>query len=220
MFHSAIRSARASSRVEKYSFRCASAPPCSFGLSLPDPCPIISCSAVIRSLGLFAVLLGDRDLLRRRGELLERHRSRVPCRSVRELPVNRKLLLPYFSRISFSLGRLSPIVVTWKSPVSITVSTAFAIGGLHALLLVLLRPRRVILEVLRVRRQLEHQLVQLLVGDADEALRRALGGARIAIDLDEAVDEIHRRIVLHPARPELEPVGRVARLVVADQGGE
>ena len=53
----------------------------------------------------------------------------MPCRRVRELPVNRKLLLPYFSRIWFSLGRLSPMVETWKSPVSMMVSQALAIGG-------------------------------------------------------------------------------------------
>ena len=40
----------------------------------------------------------------------------------------------------------------------------------------------------------------------DEALRAALGAARIAIDLDEAVGEIDRRVVAHPVGAELQPV--------------
>ena len=50
-------------------------------------------------------------------------------RRARALPVKRKLFEPYLARISSSLGRLSPVVVTWKSPVSAVVSTAFATGG-------------------------------------------------------------------------------------------
>ena len=55
------------------------------------------------------------------------------------------------------------------------------------------------------------------VGHGNEALRRALGAARIAIDLDEAVGKIDRRIVLHPIDVELQPVLRIAGLVIANQ---
>ncbi len=40
------------------------------------------------------------------------------------------LLVPYFSRMSCSFGRLSPIVPTWKSPLAISVSIALPTGGL------------------------------------------------------------------------------------------
>ena len=50
MFHSAIRSARASSSVEKYSFRYVAAPPRrAVRSSLPEPWPITSCIAVSMS---------------------------------------------------------------------------------------------------------------------------------------------------------------------------
>ena len=50
-----------------------------------------------------------------------------------------------------------------------------------------------------------------------KVLHHALGGARVAVDLDEAVGEIHPRVVLHPGGAEAHPVGRVARLIIADQ---
>src|SRR5581483_11276109 len=48
------------------------------------------------------------------------------------LPRNRKFFVPYISWISFSFGRLSPIVVTWKSPVSTSTCTALTTGGVKS----------------------------------------------------------------------------------------
>ena len=79
---------------------------------------------------------------------------------------------------------------------------------------------RAVFEILRVGRQLRHRFVELLVGNGDEALRRALGGARVAVDLDESVGEIHRRVVLHPGDAEPDPVAGISRLVVTDERGQ
>ena len=48
------------------------------------------------------------------------------------LPSSRKFLVPYLAWISCSFGRLSPMVLTWKSPVSISTSTAFTTGGVKS----------------------------------------------------------------------------------------
>ena len=53
-----------------------------------------------------------------------------------------------------------------------------------------------------------------------ERCRAALGSARIAVDLDEAVGEIHRRDVAYPVGIELQPGVRLAGFVVADQLGD
>ena len=50
-----------------------------------------------------------------------------------------------------------------------------------------------------------------------KALRGAFGAAGVAINLDEAVGEIHGLVVLHPIDIELDPVVVFAGLVVADR---
>ena len=122
-----MRSARASSSVEKYSFKYACAPPLRRALSFPEPCPITSCIAVSRS---------SASPPYRRARCTspadEANSSIIFAEAAERawlLPRNRKFFVPYFSWISFSFGRLSPIVVTWKSPVSMRTSTAFTTGG-------------------------------------------------------------------------------------------
>src|SRR5205807_5904203 len=50
-----------------------------------------------------------------------------------------------------------------------------------------------------------------------EALRAAFGAARVAVDFDEAVGKIYGGVILHPVFTELQPVGKIAGLVVANQ---
>src|SRR5581483_7950550 len=88
---------------------------------------------------------------------------------------------------------------------------------LHAELLVLLGPRRVILEVLRVLRDLAHERIELAVDDGDEALRGSLRTARVAIDLDEAVREIELLIIGDPLDAEVDPVAVFARAIELDE---
>ena len=88
---------------------------------------------------------------------------------------------------------------------------------LHALLLVLRFPRRMVLEILSVVGDLSHQGRHGFVGYRDKALRSAFGAARVAINFDEAVGEVDGGIVAHPIDVKLQPVLRIAGLVVADQ---
>ncbi len=74
-----------------------------------------------------------------------------------------------------------------------------------------------LLEVCSVGGERFHFRGKRLVGDGDKALRASLLPGGIAIDFDEAVVEVDRRIVLHPVLTELEPVGEFARLVEADE---
>ena len=166
-------------------------------------------------LGLLAVLLRARDLFRRRRELVERRRRRGVERvaAAEEQEVLGAVLL-------VNLLLVRQVVadrVTWKSPVSISTSTALTTGGVKSRFLYLRVPRRLVLEVGGVLRQVHHHVGHRLVGDGDEALRRALGAARVAVDLDEAVGEIHGGVVPHPVAAELQPVLAVAGLVEANQ---
>jgi hypothetical protein len=75
-------------------------------------------------LGLIAILLVALGNIRSCGELV-RGLVTQALLNARVLLAKRKFLVPYFSWISFSFGRLSPTMSTLKSPVSITVSMAF-----------------------------------------------------------------------------------------------
>ncbi len=90
-------------------------------------------------------------------------------------------------------------------------------GRLHALLLVLRLPGRAIFKILRIFRNLRHERVHTAVGHGDEALRGTLGPASVAINLDEAVSEIDRRIVLHPVDVKMNPVFWLTGLVIANK---
>src|SRR5262245_21349867 len=91
--------------------------------------------------------------------------------------------------------------------------------GLEGLLAVLRIPGRGLLEERRVLRELRHRVRDLAVGNRHEAFRAAFPAARIAIHLDEAVGEIDGGVVAYPAGAELQPVLRIAGVVVADQIG-
>ena len=90
-------------------------------------------------------------------------------------------------------------------------------GRLDALFAILVGPRRAVFEILSLRGHLLHERVHLLVGDADEGLRGALGAAGVAIDFDEAVGVVDARVGLHPGDAGLDPGVEVAGLVVADE---
>ena len=110
MFQSPMRSARASSSVEKYSFRYGSAPPCSRSSACRNRgrSPRASRSAGLRPLRRIS---SPRSIFLGRGAELRRATVRRRPRRARDCcPRNRKFLVPYFSWISFSFGRLSPIV--------------------------------------------------------------------------------------------------------------
>ncbi len=74
-----------------------------------------------------------------------------------------------------------------------------------------------LLEVSRIRRQFPHRRRQRFIRDGHETGRTAFEAVRIAVDFDEAVGEIHGRIVLDPIGVEAQPVLRIAGLVVANQ---
>ena len=128
-------------------------------------------------------------------------------------------LLPYFSRIDWSFGRLMPIGVTGpESPVSTTTSIALATMPCTLGLRYFGIPRHAVLEPLRVVGELLDALRLLLVDVEDQRLPRALDAARVEVDLDEAVDGVdRRRLVLHPGDVVLRAVGVVAGAIPLDQ---
>ena len=85
--------------------------------------------------------------------------------------------------------------------------------------LVLVFPGSLPFEIRGIFRQLLHGGGDGLVGDGDKTLRAAFGSAGVAINLDEAVIEIDRGVVLDPGGAEGNPVGVFAGLVVADEMG-
>ena len=159
---------------------------------------------------LFAVLLGDGDLFGRSGEFVEHAEALAPRRRVARTAGEEEALAAVLFADFVFVGQ----VIAHRAHVEIAgLDDGFDGLGqrrFHALLLVLRQPGRVVFEILGVLRQLDHQAVQFLIGDADEALRRAFGGARVAVDLDEAVGEIHAAGCSAPrrCRTESSPRGR------------
>jgi hypothetical protein len=79
------------------------------------------------------------------------------------------------------------------------------------------KPGGALLEILGVGGDFQHERVDAVVGDGNEALGTAFGAARVAIDFDEAVVEVDGGVVLDPVDAEANPILRVAGLIEADQ---
>ncbi len=128
-------------------------------------------------------------------------------------------LLPNFSRIAWSFGRLMPTGVTGpESPVSTITSMALATMPWTLGLRYFGVPRHAILEPLRVGGEGLDALRLFLVDVEHQAFPAALDAARIEVDLDEAVDGVDRRVlVLHPRDVVGLAIGFLAGAIELDQ---
>ena len=163
--------------------------PCTRSLSLPEPWPITSCIAVSMSSASSPCVFARCGFFGRRRELVDRAAGR---RAERVAAAEQQKVLGAVLRVNLLLVRQVD-----ADRVDVEVAGLDQhLDGLddrrrEVALLVLRVPRRLLLEVGGVLREVDHHGGHRLVGDRDEALRRALGAARIAVDLDEAVGEIH-----------------------------
>ena len=127
--------------------------------------------------------------------------------------------MPYFSWISFSFGRLSPMVVTVKSPVSIEGLDGLHHRGLESCFLYFASHGAFSSKYSALSASFSMSVVSGLSVTVTKALRAALHAARVAIDLDETVVEIHCGVVLYPGVSKSKS-RRIAGLVVADESGD
>ena len=128
-----------------------SVPPWSLGLSLPEPCPMISCRAVIRSEASSPYFLANRDLLGGGGELFQCAESAGLPQRPRAARKKEALAAVLFADFVF-VGQ----VVAHRADVEIAGLDhgLHRLGQrrLHSLLLVLRQPGSVVLEILGIGR--------------------------------------------------------------------